>query len=157
MSRIFVIGDLHFGHRAVIKFESQSRPFSTIQEHDLELVERWNSVVRKRDTVYVLGDVVFSRDSFKYLGMLVGVKKLVLGNHDRFPTRMYLEHFSKVLGIAMVRSCALTHIPIHPWQFQRYRRNIHGHTHHNSLDDRRYINVSAEMINLTPVLLDSLL
>lgn len=33
----------------------------------------------------------------------------------------------------------------------RWKYNIHGHLHTNSLPDKRYINVSAEQIDLTPI------
>jgi len=35
--------------------------------------------------------------------------------------------------------------------------NIHGHLHANRIDDSRYINVSVEQINYTPVEVDSLI
>lgn len=58
---IFFIGDAHFGHKGIINFETTKsfRPFSTIVEHDEELVRRWNSVVKKGDLVWHLGDFCF--------------------------------------------------------------------------------------------------
>jgi calcineurin-like phosphoesterase family protein len=35
--------------------------------------------------------------------------------------------------------------------------NIHGHVHENTLDDKRYINVSAEVIDYRPKTLRELL
>lgn len=149
--RVFVIGDTHFGHRKLLAFESGGRPFATIEEHDEALVERWNAVVNKRDTVYHLGDVLFGRHSFAHLARLNGTKKLVAGNHDQYPTAAYLEHFSRVLGSAELHGCILTHIPVHPSQFGRYKLNIHGHLHSRALEDRRYCCVSAEHTGLAPV------
>lgn len=46
----------------------------------------------------------------------------------------------------------LTHIPVHPYQLEyRFKYNIHGHMHSKALDDPRYICVSAERVNLTPI------
>lgn len=157
MANTFLIGDTHFGHRKIIQFESAFRPFQTIEEHDEALVDRWNSVVKKHDTVWHLGDVLFGRHSFRHLGRLNGVKKLVMGNHDAYPSALYLEHFNRIVGVAEVAGCILTHIPVHESQFPRYRFNIHGHLHSRKLDDRRYICVSAEHHNLTPVALDAVL
>ena len=154
MSDTFLIGDTHFGHRKIIQFEADCRPFATIEEHDEALVDRWNRVVNKRDTVWHLGDVCFGWDSFRHLGRLNGTKKLVLGNHDTCPTALYLEHFNKVFGAAQVAGCILTHIPVHESQFGRYRLNIHGQLHSRKLADPRYVCVSAEHNNLTPVSLD---
>lgn len=155
--QLFVIADTHFGHRRILEFEAKARPFATIEEHNEALVERWNSVVRPRDTVWHLGDVLFGKRTFWYLSRLNGTKKLVAGNHDQYPTQDYLQYFSRVVGAAEVRDCILTHIPVHPGQFSRFKFNIHGHLHSKKLDDPRYICVSAEHTNLTPVPLDDLL
>ncbi len=157
MNRTFIIADTHFGHKKIIDFEADYRPFATIEEHDAELIRRWNAVVKPKDTVWHLGDVLFGQEAFNILPLLNGIKKLVMGNHDRYPCARYLEYFRQIVGAAELRNCILTHIPVHPAQFERYRANIHGHLHHTKLDDSRYINVSAECINLTPVLLDELL
>lgn len=157
MNRVFIISDTHFGHKKIIEFEATNRPFLTVEEHDAELVRRWNATVKKNDTVWHLGDVLFGREAFVTLGLLNGVKKLVMGNHDRYPTELYLEHFNQVLGSAKLRGCILTHVPVHPSQFGRYRANIHGHLHSNKMDDARYINVSAEHTGLAPILLDTVL
>lgn len=101
--------------------------------------------------------MLFGREAFATLGLLNGVKKLVMGNHDRYPTALYLEHFNQVLGAVELRGCILTHVPVHPSQFGRYKANIHGHLHSNKMDDARYINVSAEHTGLAPMLLDTVL
>lgn len=157
MNRIFVISDTHFGHKKIIEFEAATRLFPTIAEHDEELVRRWNATVKKHDTVWHLGDVLFGRDTFEILRRLNGVKKLVMGNHDCYPSRLYLEHFNQVVGAVEMRDCILTHVPVHPSQFGRYKANIHGHLHSTKLEDARYINVSADCIGLAPVPLDDLL
>lgn len=157
MNRIFVIADTHFGHKKIIDAEGKARPFSSVEEHDAELVRRWNATVKPKDTVWHLGDVLFGRGAFATLGLLNGVKKLVMGNHDRYPIALYLEHFTQVAGAAELRGCVLTHIPVHPAQFARYAANIHGHLHSARLEDTRYINVSAEHTGLAPVLLGDLL
>lgn len=156
-SRSFVISDTHFGHKNICAYEAGHRPFSTVQEHDAEMVRRWNSVVTKHDTVWHLGDVLFGVGAFDTLRLLNGNKKLIMGNHDHYPISRYLEHFSKVMASMEVGGCIFTHIPIHPDQFHRYRANVHGHMHSKSLPDQRYVCVSAEQIDLTPILLETIL
>lgn len=157
MNRVFVVADTHFGHKKVIEFEKEKRPFATIQDHDAELVRRWNATVNKNDTVWHLGDVLFGREAFAVLPLLNGIKRLVLGNHDHYPTADYLKYFPKVFGAVELKGCLLTHVPIHPDQFYRYRANIHGHMHSAKLDDPRYICVSVEHTGLAPILLDEVL
>jgi calcineurin-like phosphoesterase family protein len=160
LANTFFIGDTHFGHKNIIRFDKikEHRRFETIEEHDAELVRRWNSVVRPKDIVWHLGDFCFGRKSLEVAGFLNGDKRLVMGNHDRYPTVEYLRYFSKVLGAVEVKGMILTHIPVHVSQLDcgRYTHNIHGHLHTYVLADERYINVSAEQVNLTPISLDEL-
>lgn len=154
----FFIGDTHFGHKNIINFESVRpfRPFTSIEEHDEELVRRWNSVVRKGDTVWHLGDFAFGSKHIAIAGRLNGIKKLVLGNHDHYPSAEYLKYFDKLYGAATIEGAILTHIPVHPDQLERFPMNIHGHLHTATVGDSRYVNVSAENINLTPISMEDL-
>lgn len=120
---------------------------------DDELIRRWNEVVRKRDVVYVLGDM-FRLDRVPELN---GTKKLAMGNHDVYPMVKYLEHFTKVRGMFEFHGSILTHIPVHPGQKHRYLKNVHGHTHAHVLPDPWYIGVSVEQTDFRPVLLRDLL
>ena len=38
--------DTHWGHANILKYDN--RPFATIDEHDEELVRRWNAVVYRK-------------------------------------------------------------------------------------------------------------
>jgi hypothetical protein len=42
-------------------------------------------------------------------------------------------------------------IPVQPEQLNRFKANVHTHLHTHALEDPRYVNVSAERVNLTPV------
>lgn len=80
---IYFTSDLHLGHKNILKL--CNRPFSTIEEMDICLIENWNSRVTNNDTVYILGDLMF-RNSVppeEYLSKLKGKKHLIRGNHDR--------------------------------------------------------------------------
>jgi calcineurin-like phosphoesterase family protein len=172
---IFVIGDTHLGHRKLVEPDTAfaRKGFLTIEEHDEEIIRRWNDAVRPKDTVWHLGDVAFGRDALALCARLNGLKHLVMGNHDAYGIPEYQKYFSKIVGAYKLKGCILTHIPIHPSEFYRWKANVHGHLHskivrvdvYPDLDisnmydepDNRYINVSAEQINLTPVRLDLLL
>jgi calcineurin-like phosphoesterase family protein len=154
-ARIFITSDTHFGHRGILEFEKEARPYATIEEHDKDLVARWNAVVRPYDTVWHLGDVFFGKDGHWIMRALNGYKKLVLGNHDHYPLEIYQQYFGKIFGAAVVeKKVVLTHIPVHPAQLEhRFTKNIHGHMHSKKLDDPRYVCVSVEHTKLAPVLL----
>lgn len=140
---------------------TEFRPYATVEEHDRDLVERWNATVNKADTVWHLGDVYFGgKDNHLILGRLNGIKRLVLGNHDVYPRGFYEMYFSKIYGVAEKGECVLSHIPVHSLQVgpgNRYRRNIHGHLHSNVLADSRYRCVSVEQTGYRPALLSDVL
>lgn len=157
---VYFIGDLHLGHKNIMKFGQ--RDFSSIEEHDQELMDRWNSTVkRQKDLVWVLGDVAMSMESLKLLSSFTGRKVLVIGNHDRFDTQVYLKYFEKVVSFERrYHGLIMTHIPIHPneLQYRTWRFNIHGHIHDSNKFpyDPKYINVNADQVNLTPVKLETI-
>lgn len=162
MPNIFVISDTHFGHSNILKFKQPNgepvRPFTTVEEMDEYMIERWNLVVRPQDKVYHLGDVAMRQSAIKTVARCNGKKRLVRGNHDVFKTRLYMEFFEEIYAIRVLDSIAFTHIPLHPESVsQRWRGNVHGHVH-NSVPvlhyGPRYLNVSVEVINYTPVSLE---
>lgn len=154
MNNIYVISDLHLGHEKL----ALKRGFAGVKEQDELIIDRWNSKVNKRDTIWILGDVVLGGSgNLHILNKLIGVKKLVMGNHDTYPTSSYLKYFNRVYGAVQYKDCVLTHIPVHPSQFPRFRLNIHGHLHLKVIADTRYINVSCEQVNYTPVLIKNII
>lgn len=154
MSRIFLTSDTHWGHWRILEYEAVNRPFHDITEHDEYLIARWNERVNDADTVWHLGDVFFKKENAHLLHRLKGKKRLILGNHDHYDLSVYTPFFEKILGCATLHDCVLTHIPIHPSQFFRFKANIHGHLHSHTIDDPRYVNVCVEHWGLAPVLLD---
>ncbi len=168
--RTFFIGDTHFGHSNILKFEPICRPFSSIQAHDKELIHLWNSVVRTDDIVFHLGDFSMSAKDIYIAGLLNGHKRLVLGNHDKNDMSLYTPYFEKIYGTTNYGGYLLSHMPVHPNSLSKYKGCIHGHLHSKNVmisgglgesewleKDKRYINVSAEQINLTPISFEALM
>ncbi len=63
MLKQYCIADTHFGHQNVLKFEAPTRGhFASIEDHDRDLKERWNAVIKPKDTVWHLGDVFLGKD-----------------------------------------------------------------------------------------------
>ncbi len=165
MSETWFIGDTHLGHQNILKYEPIARPFNNITEMNEAIVERWNTVVKKHDKVYHLGDFAFGRHNIAIAGQLQGQKRLILGNHDAYPADMYLKYFLSVHGALFWNKFILTHVPVHPSTLiGRAVGNIHGHTHSKCVMDQLsgepnnwYYNVSCEQNNLTPINADILL
>jgi len=168
MSNCFVISDTHFGHSNILTFKrTDGTPlregFTSIKDHDLELIKRWNSVVNKGDKVYHLGDVGFT--NFPYIknifDALNGTKVLIKGNHDNFKLSQYMQIFKDVRATHVLDKWVLSHVPVHPQSLDRWKGNLHGHLHEHCImetipglgkqDDSRYRNLCVEHINYTPV------
>lgn len=162
MPSIFFISDLHLGHKKILDFAGQYRKGDCPAEHDQILIENWNSVINKRDTVYVLGDVYFGGDEYGHMCLeeLKGIKKLIMGNHDT-NYRNYVRHFRSLNGFRNLGGYWLSHAPIHPMEL-RGLPNIHGHLHHTVITDHygdpdpRYINVCVEQTGGFPVPFDDI-
>lgn len=160
MSHVYCVGDLHFGHKNICAFRGNllgNIPISTEEEHREAVIFLWNQRITKRDTVFVLGDAVFTEETLEDISRLKGTKVLVRGNHDVLNASTYLTVFKDVAGMIRSRASWLTHAPIHPQEL-RGKINIHGHVHSATIDDRRYRNVSLEnTIPFAPVLLSDLI
>ncbi len=163
MSKSFFIADTHFGSETIIRYEK--RPFGSVQEMEEALIAKWNQVVEKDDTVYVLGDFSENQDIVKdaeVLSRLHGKKILVMGNHDTHRTS---EEWRKA-GFSECSSWPilyegfflLSHEPLYINQNMPYA-NLYGHVHGNaSYRDvsRQSACVSVERIDYTPISFDEI-
>lgn len=79
----FFTADQHFGHAKIC--ELTGRPFTSVEEMNEVMIDKWNAVVKPGDTVWHLGDVAMGpiAQSLSLIGRLNGRKYLVPGNHDR--------------------------------------------------------------------------
>lgn len=161
MGRVFFISDLHLGHESILKWrdDPHGNRFTSVEEHDELIINLWNSVVTKRDVVWVLGDVCFNQQGLKSLSKLGGIKHLVLGNHDRYLRTDHLKTFNKICGmVAYKNKYVLTHAPLHPRSVRpRFEYNIHGHTHAQPSFGEEYKNVCVEQVDFTPIPLEEVL
>ena len=158
---IFVLSDLHLGHANIIKYCSRPFPHDAVDEMDQVLIRNWNYTIKPGDRIYYIGDLCYgplAKTPFEYIRRLNGRFTLIQGNHDEG------EHVT-------IHSETLVHnnIPfmlIHdpddmPKAFDGWV--IHGHHHNNDLKhypfinfEKRWINVSAEVVKYQPVSLSNL-
>lgn len=137
-----------------------------------DMIQWYNEMVDDQDRVYILGDVAFSPANMKRsVGRLKGRKVLVPGNHEPPKMRKYFDLFDDVRGYVVKKGFIMSHIPIHPDSLSRWKLNIHGHTHANSImsypedfdinqdvyPDSRYFCACVEQTNFRPILLDDIL
>jgi len=150
----YFISDLHLGHSNIFSF-SPNRFGSNIDQHDRWVIDSINSVVKPRDLLYILGDVAFDLTKLDLLNSIPCQKKLIIGNHDKFPLEVYNKYFVSVHGFQKYKEFWLSHCPIHPAEL-RGKINIHGHCHNNVIPDSHYINVGVEQLNSIPISLEQI-
>lgn len=164
------ISDLHFGHlNMAIK-----RGYKDLDTYHKDIIDKYNSVAGKKTMMIIPGDITMEKKSFyPLLNELNGRKIIVGGNHDlREHSREMLNFVESIVGALEYKGCIVTHIPIHASEVDRFRFNIHGHTHehlvmrffYNPLVvktreevDKRYKNVSWERLNGVPVSMDQVI
>lgn len=152
----YFVADHHFGDSKIIEYEQ--RPFVSVLEMDTAMIKSWNNVVKKSDTVFILGDFSFHNfdGTKKILKKLHGKKILVRGNHDIKDNEFYIEAgIDKVYDYPIVFDdfWMLSHKPLYTNSNMPYA-NIFGHVH----TDKAYTDyssqtfcVSVERIAYTPI------
>ncbi len=175
MGKVFLTSDQHFGHSATFeRFKLPNgqplRPFTSVDEMNDTLVNNWNSVVGPDDLVYNLGDVVINAKYLPQIGRCNGHKILIQGNHDPIGGKKghkfnFEDYFETIVAYKELEGLILTHVPIHP-DHNRWGVNVHGHLHGNQVmiqsvfhrntqvPDPRYLCVSVEHTNFTPITLE---
>ncbi len=165
MANIWFISDTHFNHANMLKFKredgSPARPFTTVEEMNETMIQRWNDRVKVSDHIWHLGDVAMGhrKDVASILSRLNGKKRFLLGNHDRVKGTDLLNYFQKfeLWRIFKDENFICTHVPIHKSAFRKVEFNVHGHMHHHEINDPAYINICVEKTNYAPIHMDELL
>lgn len=103
----FFTSDTHFDHKNVIQY--CNRPFSSVEEMNATMVEKWNSVVSRKDTVYHLGDFTLGdiRHFIKWASQLNGNIKILPGSHDH----LWLKDFKHSENIQVIDPLVSIEIP----------------------------------------------
>ena len=163
--------------------DTQADIMRRVEEMDEAMVENWNRVVGPKDKVEVLGDVIIGRTQRHTLGRLNGKKRLRMGNHDIFVKKNnadYAAYFEEITAYKVFDDLICSHIPLHPESVkERWKANVHGHLHSGrvmmtnplwrkwaydetdwgpepvmAIVDPRYLCVSMEHIDYTPITMD---
>jgi len=158
---IWFTADLHLGHTNIIKH--CDRPYYSIKDMDDSIIQNWNSVVSRKDTVYIVGDFIW-KASLKgyYLHQLNGKKILIKGNHDRLGTNFYKTGLTDVKDYKVVKfngfRFVLFHYPIENWDGKAHGYiHLHGHSHGKTKIVNNRIDVGVDCNGYTPVHVDDIL
>lgn len=148
--KIWLIADLHFGHKNAIDY--CKRPFKNVTEMNNVLIKKFNKKVGKNDIVFILGDLTWLNtvSTTQIVKSLHGFKYLIKGNHDKKGNQYYRNMgFVEVYDFPIIfGDVILSHEPV----LNTKLINIYGHLHdkaENNSQDR--FCVSVEKIDYEPI------
>ena len=167
---IYFTADTHFCHGNIIG--SCNRPFTNVDEMNQTMIDKWNSYVKVRDEVYILGDFLYrgnGLDANNILSRLKGRKYLIKGNHEKYLTDPTFKpeafewvkdyHVLKYEGVEII----MFHYPMLSWHKSHHGSiHLYGHVHNGgdknpgfgeklkSLGPRAY-NVGVDVNDFYPV------
>lgn len=159
--------DTHFGHANIIKY--CDRPWSSAEEMDEAIVERWNEKVGHDDVVYHLGDVSFHKNEHhtaEILNSLNGQILIIPGNHDTHRTLnrigLWCENATVATSALIERDIngkriVLCHYAMRVWNKSHYGAwQLYGHSHGSLPDDPNALSmdVGVDPNNYAPVHFD---
>jgi len=152
----YLVSDLHLDHDNIIDY--CDRPFSSVEEMNERLVERWNTVIDSTDEVLYGGDLTIRSSAaalLDWLNELNGEIVFLLGNHDG----TVLEGLDQVQFVEEFR---FEHrgVPFHtihdpadsPSNWKGWL--LHGHHHNNWPDQFPFVDHDTQRVNFSVELLD---
>ena len=169
--QVYLISDTHFDHTNIIKY--CERPFRNTDNMNRTIVKNWINTVDYNDKVFFLGDMTHGRNYDMYhsrrhrpidfwLQKLTGNIRFIRGNHDKdiitkakvIPTNYGIRYKG--------HEFLLAHDPYRPDGFDGWL--IHGDKHNSDLglyplvnQKRKTANISAELVDHTPISLDRII
>ena len=171
---IYLSSDLHFGHDRGFIYEP--RGFSSVQENDETIIERFNSIVRPEDDLYLLGAQMLGNNEhgLDCLRQLNGKLHILFGNHDTDTRKGLYFGLSNVVGVLGYAGMLkykkwrfyLSHYPTitdnlndvsKPWEQVKC---LYGHTHQKTNfynDNPLLYHVGVDSHNCYPVSIDQVI
>ena len=170
---LYFTSDTHFSH--IPSFLWEPRGFSSVEEMNEAIVERWNKVVKPEDRVIHLGDVILSdtEKGLEYFKRLNGEICLIWGNHDSSRRQEALAKLPNVIVLGYAHmfkykklNFYVSHYPslvanYDEKYFSQHIINLHGHTHQQAnflYPNNPFIyHVGVDSHNCTPVHIDEII
>lgn len=169
MRNVYVISDEHYFDASIIGF--CKRPFDDVLEMNAALINRHNSVVKPTDHTIHVGDLAWMydknlKDLRSIISKLNGTHELVLGNHDELRPEEYIKAGISLVHTALVldykgKKLIFAHDPAIWTAVHKHKNTIFicGHIHKlfKILRKEQAVNVSADVLDYRPILLDEII
>jgi calcineurin-like phosphoesterase family protein len=161
----FFTSDSHFDHKNIIRLAN--RPFSTVDEMNNTMVEKWNSVVTDEDTVHHLGDFTLGdiRHFKKWVNILNGNIRILPGSHDHLWLKDFKEservkvipplvslEFPEIMKDGYPQVVVLCHYSMQVWDRSHYGAwHLFGHSHGSLKGIGRSFDVGVDCTDFAPL------
>lgn len=167
----FFTADTHLQHKGKPKEEGGSggiiglmkRPYASIEEHDEDLIARWNARVGPKDTVWHLGDFALGDQKKvpEIVARLNGTINLIYGNHDDLRILKRLDCFASQQDVAWIKVAGqrifLSHYGHRVWNRSHHGSfHFYGHSHGGLPPIARSLDVGVDCWNFAPVTFDEI-
>ena len=157
---IYVTSDTFFGRSHFAK----KRGFSSVDEMDAALIEKWNNKVTDNDIVWHLGNFGWDIISIENaLHNLNGTINLIPSEYDNASMEIFeLQQIGVYEKYRIIESqnCVLSHWPMANWPGKSDNESMHLHgnsaEYKADLNKEKRFNVNCELWSLEPISLDSL-
>lgn len=158
---VWVLSDSHYHHKNICRGTTSwrnedgsvpthnTRDFNTIEEMNQTIVNNINAVVKPDDTLFMLGDIVFSGSDkvMKFIDQInCKFLHLVFGNHDKHFKRNVDNCLSRFISSQDILEAniegydvVMSHFPIASWN-KLGKGSIHLYGHLHSKGEDRFIN-----------------
>lgn len=164
----FFTSDTHFDHKNIIQY--CNRPFRNVEEMNLAMVEKWNSVISENDTVYHLGDFTLGdmRHFTRWASKLNGNIRILPGSHDHLwlkgfePSEriqviapLVSVEFPEIMNGQYPQVIVLCHYSMQTWDRSHYGAwHLFGHSHCNLAGIGLSFDVGVDCTDFVPLSLE---
>ena len=157
---VWYTSDQHWGHFNII--QHSHRPFTTVEQMNEVMIQRWNEKVQPGDLVYNLGDIFYKMkqsEAYAIRERLNGDICLINGNHDKIARNMtrafkWIRDTHFVMDEDPTYQFFLCHYPMRSWNGSfKGSANLFGHCHGNLPVDHnlRQMDLGVDVHNFYPL------
>lgn len=160
MSKVFVTSDLFIGRENIIKLAN--RPFKSVNEMNMTLINNWNNKVTNDDIVYVLGNLAWDPLTAEVVvSKLNGKIFVMLGQYDDSLNEIAKYHQGKINIIPYQivadseSNIVFSHWPLTIWSGKDMGHiHVHGHAYNSMKTDltkENRVNVCTDHWQFAPI------
>lgn len=152
----FFTADEHYHHNNILRY--CGRPFYDIEEHDVEIIKKHNSVVRPGDTVVHAGDFTLISNRAKvqndYINRLNGTHIFLKGSHDRWLHSQSCRIWEKTIEGQFIVVC---HYSMRTWHRSHYNSwQLYAHSHGKLAPQGKQHDIGVDNNNFYPLSFDEI-